>query len=91
MKAESTSDTLRTDTLLVAWDMTPEPKVMLNHARQLERELNIANARIKKMQYALSRIDPRCEHLHHNKSEQHAWLQKCPVEQIINKAKEINQ
>jgi len=35
-------DTPRTDTVLVAWDLTPEPKVLIEFARRLERELNAA-------------------------------------------------
>ena len=45
-------DTPRTDTVLVAWDLTPEPKVLIEHARQLERELNAANERIKRLEEA---------------------------------------
>jgi hypothetical protein len=43
-------DTPRTDTVLVAWDLTPEPKVLIEHARQLERELNAANSIIRQQQ-----------------------------------------
>jgi len=43
------SDTLRTDTLLIAWDMNPEPKLLIEHARQLERELNAANQHIEEL------------------------------------------
>jgi len=42
--------TPRTDTVLVAWDLTPEPKVLTEHARQLERELNAANHHIKRLE-----------------------------------------
>jgi hypothetical protein len=45
-------DTPRTDTVLVAWDLTPEPKVLIEHARQLERELNAANEHIKRLETA---------------------------------------
>ena len=34
------NDTPRTDTLLIAWDFAPEPKRVVEHARDLERELN---------------------------------------------------
>ena len=44
------SDTLRTDTLLIIHDMNPEPKVLINHARALERALNNADARIKRLE-----------------------------------------
>lgn len=43
-------DTPRTDTVLVAWDLTPEPKVLIEHARELERELNAANSIIRQQQ-----------------------------------------
>ncbi len=46
------SDTLRTDTLLIAHDMSPEPKVLINHARALERALNNADARIRRLEEA---------------------------------------
>ena len=46
------SDTLRTDTLLIIHDMDPEPKVLINHARALERALNNADARIKQLEEA---------------------------------------
>lgn len=46
------TDTIRTDTLLIAWDMNPESKVIIEHARQLERELNAANERIKRLKEA---------------------------------------
>ena len=46
------SDTLRTDTLLIIHDMDPEPKVLINHARALERALNNADARIKRLEAA---------------------------------------
>ena len=47
------SDTLRTDTLLIIHDMDPEPKVLINNARALERALNNADARIKRLEEAL--------------------------------------
>jgi len=46
------SDTLRTDTLLIAWDMNPEPKLLIEHARQLERELNAANKQVDQLKEA---------------------------------------
>jgi len=41
------SDTPRTDILLVVHDLDPKPDTIINHARQLERELNAANERIQ--------------------------------------------
>lgn len=52
-------DTPRTDTVLVAWDLTPEPKVLIEHARQLERELNAANERIKQLEEIIDRAANR--------------------------------
>jgi len=49
-------DAPRTDTVLVAWDLTPEPKVLIEHARQLERELHAANDRIKRLEEAGDRM-----------------------------------
>ena len=42
-------DTPRTDILLVVHDFDPKPDTIINHARQLERELNAANERISKL------------------------------------------
>lgn len=39
--------TPRTDALVEQWDFSPLPKVMEAHARQLERELEEANANYK--------------------------------------------
>ena len=50
------SDTLRTDTLLIIHDMDPEPKVLINHARALERALNNADARIKRLEEELMEV-----------------------------------
>lgn len=49
-------DTPRTDTVLVAWDLTPEPKVLIEHARELERELNAANEHIKRLEALIDRL-----------------------------------
>jgi hypothetical protein len=46
------SDTPRTDILLVVHDLDPKPDTIINHSRQLERELNAANERIKKLEEA---------------------------------------
>jgi len=51
------SETLRTDTLLIAWDMNPEPKVLIEHARQLERALNAANRHIEELNSANQHIE----------------------------------
>jgi len=49
-KPNTMIDTPRTDMVLVAWDLTPEPKVLIEHARELERELNAANSIIRQQQ-----------------------------------------
>jgi len=46
------SETIRTDTLLIAWDMNPEPKLLIKHAMELERELNAANQHIEELKRA---------------------------------------
>ncbi len=44
------SDTPRTDILLVVYDLDPKPDTIINHARQLERELHAANSIIRQQQ-----------------------------------------
>jgi len=46
------SDTPRTDILLVVHDFDPKPDTIINHAHQLERELNASNERIKRLEEA---------------------------------------
>ena len=46
------SDTPRTDVLLIAHDMAPTHICLIDHARELERELNAANEKIKKLEEA---------------------------------------
>ena len=41
------SNTPRTDILLVVHDLDPKPNTIINHSRQLERELNAANSKIE--------------------------------------------
>ncbi len=43
-------DTPRTDWLLEEWDYSPPPKVMEAHAKELERELEAANKRIRRLE-----------------------------------------
>lgn len=40
--ANAIHSTPRTDKILDLYDMDPEKKILIEHARQLERELNIA-------------------------------------------------
>ena len=46
------TDTPRTDTLLIAHDMAPTHISLINHARELERELNSANQQIEELKRA---------------------------------------
>ena len=59
-----------------------------NFAAQLERELNAANDRIKRLEEALGCVVVDCNHLHHRKKHQHRSGEPCPVEGLIRKAKE---
>lgn len=43
-------ETPRTDVLLIAHDMAPTHISLISHARELERELNAANDRIKRLE-----------------------------------------
>lgn len=54
----------------------------------LERELNAANARIKRLEEALEYVVPSCANLHHPKRYRHKLDEDCPVEVLIRKAKE---
>jgi uncharacterized protein YPO0396 len=49
------SDTPRTDILLVVHDLDPKPDTIINHSRQLERELNAENNRIKRLEDRIHR------------------------------------
>jgi hypothetical protein len=64
--------TLRTDTLLIAWDMTPEPKVLLDHARQLECELNAANERLGRLESWIADLEQVAAHS--GKSDNREWF-----------------
>ena len=56
--------------------------------RRLERELNAANERIKRLEEALGCVVVDCNHLHHRKKHQHRSGEPCPVEELIRKSKE---
>jgi hypothetical protein len=62
--------------------------VLIEHARQLERELHAANERIKQLEEALDCVVVSCSYLHHRKKHQHKYGQPCPVEYLVRKAKE---
>jgi hypothetical protein len=57
------SETPRTDTFLVAWDVTPDSKMLIEHFRQFEIELNVANQHIKRLKeagtYAINTLQPK--------------------------------
>jgi hypothetical protein len=56
--------------------------------RKLERELNAANDRIKRLEEALGCVVVSCDYLHHRKKHQHRSGEPCPVEELILEAKE---
>jgi hypothetical protein len=62
--------------------------VWQEHGEHLERELNEANERIKRLEEALGCVVVGCNHLHHRKKHQHRSGEPCPVEELIRKAKE---
>ena len=49
-------ETPRTDVLLIAHDMAPTHISLISHARELERELNAANERIKRLEEDSDRL-----------------------------------
>jgi len=62
--------------------------VSTERAEKLERELAAANARIRRLEEALEFVVPFCPDLHHPKRYQHKAGDRCPVEEIIRKAKQ---
>lgn len=76
------SDTPRTDRTRYSAQAT------LTEAQNMERELNVALARVKELEEALSCVMPRCEHLHHDWKYRHKAAERCPVVDLVNKAKE---
>ena len=70
-------------------DSTPHNVAELGMlCRRLERQLNAANERIKRLEEALGCVVVSCNHLHHRKKHQHKLGEPCPVEGLIRKAKE---
>ena len=63
-------------------------QISVSFARTLERELNAANDRIKRLEEALDLVRPHCSFVHHSKKHQHAYDEPCPVVALIEKAKE---
>jgi hypothetical protein len=87
------SDTPRTDAVVAPYigsdSVTVEEcSALLDEARQLERELAAANARISQLANVLEFVVPFCPYLHHPKRYQHKAGDPCPVEEIIRKAKQ---
>jgi len=83
------SDTPRTDAH--NWkdgDYDDPLHAFYDFAGQLERELNEANERIKRLEEALGCVVVSCNYLHHRKKHQHRSGEPCPVEGLIRKAKE---
>ena len=52
-------------------------------------KFHAANYRIKRLEEALSLIQPTCECVHHSKKHRHSWSEPCPVVALIEKAKEV--
>jgi hypothetical protein len=50
------SDTPRSDLELSNWDESPPVKSMIELSRQVERELNAANAQIKELQATIQKL-----------------------------------
>ena len=89
------SDTPRTDAafrsaIREANDSAEPLNEMVGFSMKLERELNAANKRIKRLEEALGCVVVGCNHLHHRKKHQHRSGEPCPVEELIRKAKEAN-
>ncbi len=73
---------------ILAGDSLRNASVPSEFARTLERELNAAKQRIKRLEEALGCVVVGCNHLHHRKKHQHRSGEPCPVEELIRKAKE---
>jgi hypothetical protein len=90
-----TTETPRTDAL-----MRPNGALatnLLEHARQLERELNASKAEVKRLRDLLKRAikiaktlsgggSRACRELHHPKKDMHEIGTVCPVEEKLEKA-----
>ncbi len=87
------SDTPRTEAEVARFKGPTDDLITIdaNFAAQLERELNAANDRIKRLEEALGCVVVDCNHLHHRKKHQHRSGEPCPVEGLIRKAKEAKQ
>jgi seryl-tRNA synthetase len=61
---------------------------LLAKLEALSTELAAANAKIRRLEEALEFVVPFCPDLHHPKRYQHKAGDRCPVEEIIRKAKQ---
>ncbi len=82
------SDTPRTDAEAFLPHDSKYRVCDVDFVRKLERQLNEANERIKRLEEALGCVVVDCNHLHHRKKHQHRSGEPCPVEELIRKAKE---
>ena len=53
-----------------------------------KEQISLLKQRIKRLEEALSLIQPTCECVHHSKKHRHAYNEPCPVVELICKAKE---
>jgi hypothetical protein len=72
---------------ILAGDSLRNASVPSEFARTLERELNAAQDRIKRLEEALDLVRPYCSFVHHSKKHQHAYNEPCPVVALIEKTK----
>lgn len=70
------SDTPRTDLELSNWDESPEVKALVGLSRQLERELNAANDRIKQLESDVYLKSRQMNRMREIGDQMAAWL-KC--------------
>lgn len=63
-------------------------ELLFSEIQRMKTELAAANERVKELEHALSFVIPNCQWLHHEYKHLHAAGDPCPVEAIINKAKD---
>ena len=81
------SDTPRTNDQ-IGYDGSTMSAIRIEFCRQLERELNAADDRIKRLEEALDLVRPHCDSVHHSKKHQHQYGEPCPVVALIENVKE---
>ena len=79
-------DTPRTDAVYFKKGATMYD--LANEMKLVERELNAANQRIKRLEEALDLVRPHCDSVHHSKKHQHKYNEPCPVVAFIENVKE---